>query len=405
MLEQSKLVNEILKAQEVIKGVAHVTPLDYSETFSKLTGTKLYFKMENLQKTGSFKIRGASYKIHSLTQTEKEQGVVAASAGNHAQGVAHAAYMAGVKATVVMPEGAPVSKAEATKNYGAEVVLKGANYDEAYKYALHIQDESKAAFVHAFDDASIIAGQGTVAVEILKSLPDVEAIVIPIGGGGLIGGMSAYIKYYRPDIKIIGVQTEEVPSMLRSRKEGKLTMLTSGTTIADGINVKRPGDQTYPLVEKYVDDIVTIDEESIAAAILQLLERAKVVAEGSGAVTLAALLSGKICLPDKKIVAVISGGNIDFNIISKLIERGLVKTGRLVNIRTVLEDRPAALQSLLQIIATTGANVFSINHDRLKPAVPFRQAEVVITLETRNVKHVKDIMNLLMQKGYCAEEV
>lgn len=405
MLDIAKLISEISIAREAIKGVAQVTPLEYSETFSRLTCAKVYFKMENLQKTGSFKIRGASYKIQTLTDEEKARGVVAASAGNHAQGVAHAAHMAGVKATVVMPEGAPVSKVEATKQYGADIILHGANYDEAYCHALKIQQERQAVFVHAFDDPAIIAGQGTMAAEILEALPDMEAIIIPIGGGGLISGMATYIKHHRPEVKIIGVQTEGVPSMYLSRKEGKITTLNSGTSIADGINVKKPGEYTFPLVQKFVDEIVTVDDEAIAATILMLLERAKIVAEGSGAVSLAALLSGKISLASKKTAVVISGGNIDFNIISQLIERGLVKTGRLVSIRTVLEDRPSALQGLLQIIANTGANVFGIHHNRLKPNIPLRQAEVIINLETRNHEHVTEIMTQLVNCNYNAERI
>ena len=403
MSDYLNIVEEVIKAQKVIAGVARITPLSYAETFSRLIGSDIYFKFENLQKTGSFKIRGAMNKISTLSIEEKRHGVIAASAGNHAQGVAHAATMTGVKSTIVMPEGAPVSKAEATKNYGATVIMAGENYDQAFQHAQKLQDETQATFVNAFDDYAIIAGQGTVGLEILEQCPEVEAVIVPIGGGGLISGVAGYLKERRPGIKIIGVQTENVPSMYLSRQSGKIISLEKGKSIADGINVRKPGTLTFPLVEKYVDDIVTVDDEAIVRAMLMLLERSKTVVEGSGAVSLAALLAGKVSLQSKKTVLVLSGGNIDFNVISQIIERGLVKTGRLTNIRTILEDRPSALQGLLQVIASTGANVISVSHERLKPTIPLLQTEVTVTLETRNKEHVQEIMDLLDCHSYTAE--
>ncbi|WP_027717166.1 threonine ammonia-lyase [Desulfovirgula thermocuniculi] len=396
----------IREARERLRGVAHVTPLDYSATFSQLTGCRVFFKLENLQKTGSFKIRGAYNKIMSLAPAERARGVVCASAGNHAQGVAYAAARAGIAATVVMPEGAPISKVAATRGYGAHVVLEGAGYDEAYARACRIQEETGAVMVHAFDDPLVAAGQGTIALELLEACPDLDAVVVPVGGGGLIAGVAVAVKSLCPQVKVLGVQSSGAPAVYLSlRGTGKPAESTPFATIADGIAVRRPGSFTMEVIRRYVDDVVLVEEEEIAQAILLLLERSKIVVEGAGAVTLAALLQHRLSLAQKKVALLLSGGNIDVNVLSIIIERGLVKSGRILRLRTVISDRPGSLQRLLAVVAAARANVMAVNHDRIKPRVPLKQAEVELLLETGDAAHVEAVMAALEREGYAAEKV
>jgi threonine dehydratase len=392
-------IDDIRAAAAALAGVAHETPLDGSSTFSGITGRPVYLKLENLQKTGSFKLRGAYNKIHLLSLVEKARGVIAASAGNHAQGVAYAAHRAGIRAVIVMPETAPLSKVSATRGYGAEVVLAGNSYDEAFARAKEFEDRDGLTFVHAFNDAAVMAGQGTVGLEILRQLPGVEAVVVPVGGGGLIAGVATAIKELAPHVKVYGVQAEGADAMARSRVAGKLVSTKEATTIADGIAVKEPGDATFEIVRNYVDDIVTIDDEAIASAILMLLERAKLVVEGAGAIGLAALLNGKIAAGGP-VACLISGGNIDVNFIARIIERGLVKAGRRVTITTRVIDRPGALQKLLASIAATRGNVLYVHHDRIQHDVPLGQAKVQVSLETRDTAHTEEILDALQREGY-----
>jgi threonine dehydratase len=393
---------DIQEAQAALRGVAHATPLDRSRTFSQMAGCDVYLKLENMQKTGSFKIRGAYNKIRSLTAEEKCCGVIAASAGNHAQGVAQAAGAAGTRATIVMPEVAPLAKIIATRGYGAEVVLCGTVYDEAFDKALELQKKSGQTFIHAFNDNAVIAGQGTVGLEIIQELEDVTSIVVPVGGGGLIAGIALAVKEMAPHVKIYGVQAQGAPAMYMSKRAHALKAVTDAVTMADGIAVKVPGDLTFAIIDKYVDDIVVIDDEATASAILMLLERAKLMVEGAGAVSLAALLHGKIPAHGK-VVSVISGGNIDVNMISRIIERGLVKAGRRVKIATMIVDRPGALHRLLSVIAALQANVLHIYHDRVERDVPIGQSVVEIGLETRDSMHTEEILATLRTEGYNVE--
>lgn len=394
----------IQQARAGMRDVVHKTPLDRSRTFSAMAGCDVYLKLENLQKTGSFKIRGAYNKMRSLSEEEKKRGVIAASAGNHAQGVAYAATSAGIKSTIVMPEVAPLAKAMATRGYGAEVVLHGTVYDEAFQKAQAIQQETGRTFIHAFNDYDVIAGQGTVGLEILEDLEDVSAIVVPVGGGGLIAGIAAAVKEMAPHVKIYGVQAQGAPAMYMSKRVHTLKTTPDAVTMADGIAVKVPGDLTFAIIDKYVDDMVVIDDEATASTILMLLERAKLMVEGAGAVSLAAVLNGRI--PSQgRIVSVISGGNIDVNFISRIIDRGLVKAGRRIKISTLIADRPGALERLLSIVARQRANVIHVYHDRVERNVPLSQAVVEISMETRDWLHTEEILAHLRQAGYTVEMI
>lgn len=393
-------LQDIWAAKENLADVIHQTRLDSSFTFSEISGNEVYLKTENLQKTGSFKIRGAYNKIASLTPQEREKGVIAASAGNHAQGVAFGATKAGIPSTIVMPEGAPLAKVVATRGYGANVVLHGGVYDDAYQKALELQKETGATFVHAFDDPEVIAGQGTIGLEIVDELPDIDTILVPVGGGGLISGIAVAVKSLKPKVKIIGVEAQGAASVLASREKGELYALTSASTIADGIAVKCPGKLTFELIQEYVDDIVTVSDEEIASTMLLLLERAKLVAEGSGAAALAALVYQKNLLKNKKVAVIISGGNIDVNFMSRVIEKGLVKTGRNVKLATSMLDKPGNLQHFLSIIAENKANVISISHDRLDPDIPIDKAQVEVVLETQSSEHIAQLIEIFKEQGY-----
>lgn len=387
-----------------MRDLVHHTPLDRSRTFSDMAGCDLYLKLENLQKTGSFKLRGAYNKIRSLTADEKAGGVIAASAGNHAQGVAYAANLAGIKSTIVMPEIAPLAKVIATRGYQAEVVLSGLGYDEAFETAQQIQQKTGQVFVHAYNDPHVIAGQGSIGLEILQTLEDVSAIVVPIGGGGLAAGIALAVKEKAPQVKVYGVQAKGAPAMYLSKQHHTLQITPDAATIADGIAVKKPGDITFELIDRYLDDIVVVDDEAIASTILMLLERSKLMVEGAGAVSLAALLNHLLPVSGK-VVSVISGGNVDVNFISRIIERGLVKAGRRVKICTRVTDRPGELTRLLTIIARLRANVIHVYHDRVERQVPLGQAVVEVSLETQDAIHTETILAQLKQEGYPVEMI
>lgn len=386
----------LFDAQRVLREVATVTPVIKADKIAE----NIYLKSENFQLTGSFKLRGAYYKISTLTPEEAAKGVIACSAGNHAQGVALSATRKGIKSVICMPAGAPISKVEATKGYGGEVVLVPGVYDDAAKKAEELMQEEGYTFVHPFNDEKVIAGQGTIGLEIIQQLPDVEAVYVPIGGGGLISGVSYAIKALKPDCKVIGVQAIGAPSMYESRKKGEVIELEKVATIADGIAVKKPGDLTFEMCQKYVDEIVTVSEEEIATAILTLMEKQKTVAEGAGATALAAAMFDKANLKGKKSVCIVSGGNIDVNTLSRVITQGLNKTGRIANIETKVVDKPGQLISLLQLISHTGANIISISHEREDLRSEVNSCVVTMVLETRNTEHVNQIKELLVSNGY-----
>lgn len=408
---------DVFRAREAIADLTLLTPLLHSPELSLQSGLEVHLKMENLQRSGSFKIRGALAKIQSLSPAERVRGVIAASAGNHAQGVALGAARAGIPCTIVMPERAPLTKVTATRHFGANVVLYGQNYDDAYQKARELQGHTGAAFVHAFDDPGTIAGQGTIGLEILEQLPGVDTVVVPIGGGGLISGVAVAIKEQRPGVRIVGVQAAGAPAAYLRLKEGRASELEAVRTIADGIAVRRAGDLTSEIMASYVDEIVLVDEEEIAQAILLILDRTKTQAEGAGAVGVAALLAGKIpeggsfgapgVSADKKSTAalVVSGGNIDPNLLVRIIERGLVRAGRFARVVTVVPDRPGELQKLLGVISTGGANVLSVHHDRWAPGTSVEEAEVRLTIETRDPDHLEDLIISLRAQGYSAKLV
>ncbi|OEH92720.1 threonine ammonia-lyase [Bacillus solimangrovi] len=397
-------LKEIKKAQFELKGIINQTPLDFSNTFSNMSNQQVYLKLENLQKTGAFKVRGAYYKMRTLTDQERAKGVIAASAGNHAQGVAFAGAMANVPVTIVMPRRAPLAKVQATREYGAKVILHGEVFDESLEKALQIQQETGSTFLHPFDDEEVIAGQGTIGLEIIEQLPDVDAIVVPVGGGGLISGIATSIKEINPNIQIIGVQSEAIASMKTSLEAKKITKITGADTIADGIAVKQPGEKTFNVIQKYVDDVVVVNELEISRTMLYLLERNKQLVEGSGASALAAILYNKLPFKHKKVAAIISGGNVDVNLISRIIEHGLVEAGRFVTFSTLVSDRPGELNKLLSIIANLEANVLSIHHQRQGSRVTPGLTDVQFSLETRNREHIEEIAHALISNGYEMNE-
>ncbi|HEU4962941.1 MAG TPA: threonine ammonia-lyase [Bacilli bacterium] len=388
------------QAQQNLDGVIHCTPLDYSKTFSNYSNNEIYLKLENLQKTGSFKIRGAFHKIAQLTDEEKKHGVIAASAGNHAQGVAYGAANAGIPCVIVMPEAAPLAKVEATTAYGAEVILSGKNYDEAYGKALEIQQERGMTFVHAFNDPDVIAGQGTIALEILEQLPDVDVLVAPIGGGGLVSGIAAAAKLIKPDIRIVGVEAAGASCMRTSLDNDAITTLDTAVTIADGICVRTPGDITFDMTRKLVDHVVTVEEEEIAKAMLLAVERNKMVVEGAGASGLAAGLYQKLPFKNKKVAVIITGGNVDVNFLSRIIERGLVEAGRYLRITTKVPDKPGVLQDVLSVFSDQRANIIGIHHNRLSQSIMLGEAEIEIEVETRDRKHQDVILKHLHDAGF-----
>ena len=391
-------LDKVYQAAFALKDVARKTDLICAQKISP--DNALYLKTENLQVTGSFKLRGAYYKISQLNEEQRKAGIVACSAGNHAQGVALAATRMGIKSIVCMPDGAPISKVEATKALGAEVCLVPGAYDDAYEKACQLRDETGATFIHPFDDEDVIAGQGTIGLEILEQLDDVEAVIVPIGGGGLISGVAYAVKQLRPSVKVYGVQAENAPAMYQSRIKGELVTLDSVSTFADGIAVKHPGDTTFELINKYVDDIVTVTEDEIAVAILALIEKQKLIAEGAGAVSVAAAISGKLPIKGKKTVCVVSGGNIDVNILSRVITRGLVSTGRKTTLHIALEDKPGQLVGVSSIISKCGGNVVSVHHERSDANMPISSCFLKIGMETRDFAQIEEIKQALTDAGF-----
>ncbi len=392
------LLIEIENIRKQFGDLVHYTPLEYNNTFSKMTSNKVYLKLENFQRTGSFKIRGALNKISRLTDKEKKAGVITASAGNHGQAVALAATMSKIKATIVVPEGAPIVKIEAIKNYGGNVVEYGNTYDEAYQKALEIQKKESLTFIHAFNDLDIIKGQATIGYEIMEKIPDVEYILCPIGGGGLISGIASYCKEKNKNVKIIGVQSENVPSMHESFKINEVKVMPSKETICDGIAVKKPGDISYGMIKMYVDDVVLVSDNQVAKTILLLMERAKIFVEGAGAVGLTALLHRKIDIKNKNVAVVISGGNLNPTLLNRIIVRGLIKNGRILKFKTVLSDHPGSLVKVLNLVAQEKGNVISIVHERDKLKIDYQKTEVTFEIETRNKEHINQILAKLREQ-------
>ena len=398
-------LDDVRAAQARLKGLIAATPCPYSETLSRLTGSRVFVKLENLQMTGSFKERGAANVLLVLGEAERRRGVVAASAGNHGLAVAFHAARLGIGAVIVMPDWAPLTKVTAARRHGAEVVLYGDNYDAAYARAREIEAERGLVFIHPFDDSRVIAGQGTIGLELCEQVPDLEAVLVPVGGGGLAGGIGVALKALRPGTRLIGVQAEEVPGMRAALDAGKRVTVPSAPTIADGIAVRRVGEHTLALARRYLDGVVTVSEEEIANAILLLLEIEKTVVEGAGAVALAALVNKRVSLEGRAVVLLLGGGNIDVNLIARIIERGLVKDGRIVRLAVMLRDRPGALARLAELVAEARANVLHINHDRAFSRARLGETEVEITLETSGRDHIEAIKRHLLAAGYTVEEV
>ena len=391
-------IETIYDAAKVLGEVARKTDLILSKTL--LEGHEVYLKSENLQLTGSFKLRGAYYKISKLNEEQKQRGIIACSAGNHAQGVALAAQKNNIKATIFIPATAPISKVEATRKYGADIKLIDGVYDDAYKAACEFQKETNGEFIHPFNDEDVIAGQGTIGLELIQQLPDVDAVIVPIGGGGLISGVAYAIKHLKPSCKVYGVQAQGAGSMYKSYKENEIIELPHVNTFADGTAVKRPGEITFDMCKKYVDDIVTVTDDEVASAILALMERQKLVAEGAGALSVAAAMFGKLPIENLKTACIVSGGNIDVNILSRVINRGLLKSGRLCHLTIELLDKPGQLKDVSSIIAEYGANVIRVRHNQGGENTDINDCFLKISMETRNAEHFEQIKNALINKGY-----
>ena len=391
-------IDKIFHASVVLRDIIRPTPL--AKAYGIAPECSLYLKPENLQNTGSFKLRGSGYKIAMLSEEEKKHGVIACSAGNHAQGVALAASKCGISSLICLPDTAPISKVEATKSYGAQVCLVPGVYDDAYNRALELKEERGYTFVHPFDDPYVIAGQGTIGLEIMNEMSDVDAVIVPIGGGGLIAGVACAIKSVSPHVKVYGVQAAGAPSMYNAIHAGKREPLSTVSTIADGIAVKNPGELTYEMVKQYVDDIALVTEDEIAAAILALIEKQKMIAEGAGAVSVAAAMFHKFPLEEKKVVSIISGGNIDVTSLSRVIDRGLMKSGRTSNLLIELVDKPGQLKDVSRIIADCGGNVISVHHERNSKTESINGCYLRLILETRNYDHVQEISQALKAEGF-----
>jgi len=394
-------VAAIRDARERISDVALHTPLHPSHTFSERTGADVHLKLETFQRTGAFKIRGATNKIRLLSESERDAGVVTASAGNHAQGVALAAQQSDVDATVVMPEFAPISKIQATEGYGAEVVLHGVDYDEAQTRAHELAEQEGYTYLHAFDDEDVMAGQGTIGLELVEDLPELDTVVVPIGGGGLIAGIATAVKAELPDARVVGVQAEGAASVPQSLEAGEIVARNEVDTIADGIATRRVGGKPFEVIQERVDEVVTVDDAEIATAMVDLLERGKALVEGAGAVPLAAVLGEKFDYgADETIVPALCGGNIDLNLLTTVVMRGLVERGRYIRIRTVLKDRPGALDDLLDVISDARANIYAIEHERTSRQLSMNAAEIELDLETRGPEHAEELLAALRERGY-----
>ena len=391
-------LDNVYRASYALKGVIRKTDVIRAPKLNK--DADIYLKTENLQITGSFKVRGAYYKMTTLSESERAKGVIACSAGNHAQGVALAAQKNGIKAVICLPDGAPISKIEATKSYGAEVCLVEGVYDDAYKKALQLRDECGYSFIHPFDDDDVIAGQGTIALELMEQISDMDAVIVPIGGGGLISGVAYTIKMLNPNIKVYGVQASGAPSMAKSIEDGQIEELSSVATSADGIAVKKPGNTTYELCKKYVDKIVTVTDDEISAAILALMEQQKLVTEGAGATAVAAAMFNKLDIKGKKVVCLCSGGNIDVTTLSRVIKRGLLMSGRTCQLTVELADKPGQLKNVSRIIADLGGNVTSVHHERANEGTDVNGCYLRIVMETRNYEHRAEIKKGLTDFGF-----
>ena len=391
-------LEDFIKAKEKLSKVLLETHLIYSPIFSKESGNKVFIKPENLQKTGSFKIRGAYNKISNLTDAEKKRGVIASSAGNHAQGVAYGAKESGIKAVIVMPKSTPLIKVESTKQYGAEVILHGDVYDDAYKKAKELEEKESYVFVHPFNDEDVLDGQGTIALEILEELPETDIILVPIGGGGLISGIACAAKILKPEIKIIGVEPEGAASAYEAIKENKVVELKEANTIADGTAVKKIGDLNFEYIKKYVDEIITVSDYELMEAFLLLVEKHKIIAENSGILSVAA--TKKIKEKNKKVVSVISGGNIDVLMISSMINKGLIRRDRIFNFSLNIPDKPGELAKVVDLIAELGANVIKLEHNQFKNLSRFKDVELQVTVETNGSEHIKNLVQAFEEKGY-----
>ena len=397
-------LDDVLEAEPRVRETSRHTPTEYSNTFSDMTGAEVHLKMENRQRTGSFKVRGATNRIATLPEEAREAGVVTASAGNHAQGVALAASREGVDSTIVMPENAPFAKVEATRDYGAAVILHGVDYNEAAERAHAIEREAGRTYVHAFDDPKVIAGQGTIGLEIARDLPTVDTVVVAVGGGGLVSGTATALKGSLDDVRVVGVQAAGAASAARSLQKGSIQELDGVDTIADGIATRSVGRQTFPIIEEYVDEIVTVSDDDIAMAVTHLLERTKSLVEGAGAVGLAAMLADAFDYEEGEVVVpALCGGNIDMNVLTTVLTRGLIRTGRYLQIRTVLKDRPGALETFLEILADHRANILAVDHDRASRDVQMNAAEVELDVETRGTDHVEELLTALRNAGYEVE--
>ena len=394
MLTLDKIYSASYKLKEILRETRMVHAPDLNPAYD------VFLKPESLQVTGSFKVRGAYYKISQLTEEEKKRGVIACSAGNHAQGVALAATKNGIKSLICLPDSAPISKVEATRKYGADICLVDGVYDDAYNRAIELRDQEGYTFIHPFDDENVIAGQGTIGLEILNEHPEIDAIVVPIGGGGLISGVAFAAKSLKPDIKIYGVQAKGAPSMKNAVEHGRIETLDSVATIADGIAVKEPGEHTFEYCQKYVDEIVTVSDDEISSAILALIEQQKMIAEGAGAVAVAAVMFNKLPVQGKKVACLVSGGNIDVTILSRVIKRGLLKSGRTCNLNIELVDKPGQLQGVSTILASLGGNVISIHHERANEGSDVVGCCLRIVLETKNYEHIEQIKQALKNAGY-----
>ncbi|MFW9834654.1 MAG: threonine ammonia-lyase [Candidatus Thorarchaeota archaeon] len=399
MGKYSKIYSNISDAKETLQNIKHVTRLDHSSTFSRICGGEVYLKLENLQKTGSFKVRGAAYAMSRLSDDEKKAGVIAASAGNHAQGVAYAATRLGIKSTIVMPRFSPVAKIQATEGYGANVVLHGAAFDDALAHAREMAEKTGATFLHPFNDEDVIAGQGTIGLEILDDCPDVDVIAVPVGGGGLVSGISIAVKEQRPEVEVYGVEAASAASMQASLETGKLTGVQRLDTVCDGIAVKKPGRLTFKIAKDLLSGVVTVEELEVTRTLFMLLERAKIVVEPAGCVGLAAFQHGKINIKGKTAVAVLSGGNIDMSFLSKVVEKELYRLGRSIRVKGSILDRVGSMNKVLSIVAESGVSVIELNQDRFDPDIPPNRAELEMILEVPDDKAVQRMLKMLDQHG------
>ena len=397
-------LDDFKAARNVLKGILNDTGLIYSQFFSKATGNYVYLKPENMQVTGAYKIRGAYYTISTLSDQEKRRGVIACSAGNHAQGVGFASRDMHIPATICIPAAAPISKIQATRSYGANVVLVDGVYDDAYAEAVRLRDEQGLTFIHPFDDYRVMAGQGTIGLEILEQLPDVDVILVPIGGGGLISGLAYAVKHLKPSCQVIGVQAEGAASMYEALRQDKIITLPQVGTMADGIQVKTAGSLTFDMCRQYVDKVVTVSESEIAAAILTILEKQKLITEGAGAVSVAAVMSGKLDLKGKTVCALLSGGNVDVTMLERIIKHGLTAEGRIASFSTVLPDQPNALATYLAALSHEGVNVLEVYHERSSMKVGVGSCRVRMVVETRNHEHIRQLYSYLAEQGYTIKE-